>query len=73
MKIHTYKKEPIRFVYTDNDGVHIVNWKFNIRWCKWNKKPLSKLHILIRTPLLCIERNNGGTWIGNKHVIWFIK
>lgn len=73
MKIHMYKKEPIHFFYKDNDGLHIVNWRFYIHWCKWNKKPLSKLHILIRIPLLCLEKNNGGTQIGNKHVIWFIK
>ena len=73
MKIHLYKKEPIHFFCKVNDGVHLINWKFKIHWCRWNKKPLSKLHILIRTPLLCLERNNGGTAIGNKYVIWFIK
>lgn len=73
MKIHLYKKEPIHFIYKDNDGVHLVNWKFIIHWCRWNKKPFSKLHILIRTPLLCLERNNSGTKIGNKYVVWFIK
>ena len=73
MKIHLYKTEPIHFFYKDNDGVHIVNWKFIIHWCRWNKKPFPKLCILIRTPLLCLERNSSGTKIGNKSVVWFIK
>lgn len=73
MKIHIYKREPIKFLFKTKDGILIANWKFHVRYYRWNKRPLTKLHILIRMPFFCLERNNGGTHIGNKHVIWFIK
>jgi hypothetical protein len=70
-KILIYKRNPIKFLLKTDNGLLITNWKFSIKYCRHNKKPLAKFHILIRTPLLCFEHNNGGTWIGNKHVIWF--
>ena len=63
----------IKFFFKTKDGLIFENWRFIIRFCRWNKKPLVKLHILIRTPFLCLERNNGGTQIGNKHIIWFCR
>ena len=67
------RKEPIKFFFKTKEGLSLANWRFIIHYCKWNSKPFVKWHILIRTPLLCLERNNGGTQIGNKHVLWFVR
>ena len=74
MKILMFKrKDRIKFFFRTKDGLESANWRFMIVYNKWNTKPFVKLHILIRTPLLCIERNNGGTQIGNKYVVWFLR
>lgn len=67
------RKYPIKFFFRTKEGLALANWKFIIHYNKWNNKPLVKLHVLIQTPFLCFERNNGGTQIGNRRILWFVR
>ena len=72
--IYIYNPDPIRFFFWFKpEGLLIVNFRFRVSYSRCNSKNLNKLHILIRSPLLCIDRNNGGTTIGNKHQLFFVK
>ena len=73
--IYIYNPDPIRFFFFWHkpDGLLIANFRFRVRYNRCNSKNLNKLHILIRSPLFCIERNNGGTTIGNKYQLFFVK
>lgn len=71
--IYICNSEPIKFFFFHKpEGLLIANFRFRVRYNRCNSKNLNKLHILIRTPLLCIDRNNGGTTIGNKHQLYFV-
>lgn len=67
--IYIREPNPIRFFFfgIPDGGLTIANFKFRIRFGK------PRTHILIRTPLFCFERHNGGTIIGNKHQLYFVK
>ena len=70
--IYIYNPDPIKFFFWRKpEGLLIANFRFSVRYNRWNSKYMRKLHILIRTPLFCIDRNNGGTTIGNKHKLYF--
>ena len=72
--IYIYNPDPIRFFFWHKpEGLLIANFRFRVSYCRCNSKNLNKLHILIRSPLFCIERNNGGTTIGNKYQLFFVK
>ena len=72
--IYIYNPDPIRFFFWFKpEGLLIANFRFRVSYSRCNSKNLNKLHILIRSPLLCIDRNNGGTTIGNKHQLFFVK
>lgn len=72
--IYIYNPDPIRFFFWHKpEGLLIANFRFRVRYSRCNSKNLNKLHILVRTPLFCIERNNGGTTIGNKHQLFLVK
>ena len=72
--IYIYNPDPIRFFFWHKpEGLLIANYRFRVRYNRCNSKNLNKLHILIRSPLFCIERNNGGTTIGNKYQLFFVK
>ena len=72
--IYIYNPDPIRFFFwLKRKGLLIANVRFRVSYSRCNSKNLNKLHILIRLPLFCIERNNGGTTIGNKHQLYFVK
>ena len=72
--IYIYNPEPVKFFFLHKpEGLLIANFRFRLRYNRCNSKNLSKLHILIRSPIFCIERNNGGTTIGNKHQLYFVK
>ena len=72
--IYIYNPDPIRFFFWHKpEGLLIANFRFRVSYCGCNSKNLNKLHILIRSPLFCIERNNGGTTIGNKYQLFFVK
>lgn len=71
--IYIRNPEPIKFFFFHKpEGLLIANFRFKISFNKCNSKNLNKLHILIRTPMLCIDRDNGGTTIGNKHQLYFV-
>lgn len=60
--IYICNPSPIKFFFFGcPEGLLICNFRFHI----WPGKP--RTHILIRTPLLCIERHNNATIIGNKY------
>ena len=70
--IYIYNPDPIKFFFwLKPEGLLIANFRFRV--CYNNSKNLTKLHILIRSPLLCIDRDNAGTTIGNKHQLFFVK
>ena len=70
--IYIYNPDPIRFFFWRKpEGLLIANFRFRVRYNRCNS--MNKLHILIRSPLFCIDRNNGGTTIGNKHQLYFVK
>ena len=72
--IYIYNPDPIRFFFWHKpEGLLIANFRIRVRYNRCNSKNLNKLHILIRTPVFCIERNNGGTTIGNKYQLFFVK
>ena len=72
--IYIYNPEPIKFFFWYKpEGLLITNFRFRVSYSRCNSKNLNKLHILVRTPLLCINRDNGGTTIGNKHQLFFVK
>ena len=72
--IYIYNPDPIRFFFWHKpEGLLIANFRFRVSYSRCNSKNLNKLHILIRSPLLCINRDNGGTTIGNKHQLFFVK
>ena len=72
--IYIYNSDPIRFFFWHKpEGLLIANFRFRVSYSRCNSKNLNKLHILIRSPLFCIERNNGGTTIGNKYQLFFVK
>lgn len=71
--IYIRNPEPIKFFFFHKpEGLLIANFRFRVRYNRCNSKNLNKLHILIRTPLICIERNNCGMTIGNKHQLYFV-
>lgn len=72
--IYIYNPDPIRFFFWNKpEGLLIANFRFRVSYNRCNSKNLNKLHILIRSPLFCIDRNNGGTTIGNKYQLFFVK
>lgn len=72
--IYIYNPDPIRFFFWHKpEGLLIANFRFRVSYNRCNSKNLNKLHILIRSPLFCVERNNGGTTIGNKYQLFFVK
>lgn len=72
--IYIYNPDPIKFFFwLKPEGLLITNFRFRIDYNRCNSKNLNKLHILIRSPLLCIDRDNTGTTIGNKHQLFFMK
>ena len=64
-----YRRNPdkIKFFFKMEDGLFIWKGRFKI----YPGKP--RTHILIRTPILCIERGNIETKIGNQHQLVFCK
>ena len=71
--IYIRNLEPIKFFFFHKpEGLLIANFRFRIRYNRCNSKNLNKLHILIRTPFICIERNNGGMIIGNKRQLYLV-
>lgn len=72
--IYIYNPDPIKFFFwLKPEGLLIANFRFRVSYNRFNSKNLTKLHILIRSPLLCIDRDNTGTTIGNKHQLFFMK
>ena len=72
--IYIYNPDSIRFFFWHKpEGLLIANFRFRVSYNRCNSKNLNKLHILVRTPLLCINRDNSGTTIGNKHQLFFVK
>ena len=48
-------------------------WRFVISWNRENSKLFRKLHMLIRTPVFMLERDNSNTHVGlPNHFLWFI-
>lgn len=71
--IYICNPEPIKFFFFHKpEGLLIANFRCKISYSKCKSKNPNKLHVLIRTPLLCIDRNNCGTTIGNKHQLYFV-
>jgi len=71
--IYIYNPDPIKFFFWHKpEGLLIANFRFRVSYNRCNSKNLNKLHILIRSPLFCIERNNGGTTIGNKYQLFLV-
>ena len=72
--IYIHNSDPIRFFFWHKpEGLLIANFRFRVSYSRCNSKNLNNLHILIRSPLFCIDRNNGGTTIGNKYQLFFVK
>ena len=72
--IYIYNPNQIRFFFWHKpEGLLIANFRFRVSYSRCKSKNLNKLHILIRSPLFCIDRNNGGTTIGNKYQLYFVK
>ena len=72
--IYIYNPDPIKFFFLHKpEGLLIANFRFKVSYSRCNSKNLNKLHILIRSPLFCVDRNNAGTMIGNKHQLFFVK
>jgi len=70
--VYIYNPDPIKFFFwLKPEGLLITNFRFKVHYS--NNKSLTKLHILIRSPLLCIDRDDTGITIGNKHQLFFMK
>lgn len=71
--IYIRNPEPIKFFFLHKpEGLLIANFRFRVSYSRCNSKNLNKMHILIRSPLFCIDRNNCGTTIGNRHQLYFV-
>ena len=72
--IYIYNPNPMKFFFwLKPEGLLIANFRFRVSYSRCKSKNLNKLHILIRSPLFCIDRNNTGTTIGNKHQLYIVK
>ena len=66
--IYRRNLDPIRFFFWGcPEGLLICNFRFKV----YPGKP--RTHVLIRTPLFCLERHNNATIIGNRNQLHILR